>query len=66
MQVGEKLSAIVKAPDDQTSRYVSAGEYLSKGQVLVKRIELDRCTTPRQRTARELKINFSENSFQSL
>jgi Tfp pilus assembly protein PilP len=40
MQVGGKLSAIVRTPDEKTSRYVSAGEYISNGAVLVKRIEL--------------------------
>ncbi|MBD2326624.1 hypothetical protein [Alkalinema sp. FACHB-956] len=32
--------AIVKAPNEPTSRYVSAGQRLSNGQVLVKRIEV--------------------------
>ncbi len=40
IQVGEKLSAIVKTSADKTSRYVSAGEYISNGAVLVKRIEV--------------------------
>jgi hypothetical protein len=40
VQAGDSLSAIVKAPEEQTSRYVSAGEYLSNGKILVKRIEM--------------------------
>lgn len=37
--VGSKYQAIVKAPDEPTSRYVTAGQRLSGGRVLVKRIE---------------------------
>ncbi len=40
MQVRGKLTAIVKVPTEPTSRYVSAGDYLGNGKVLVKRIEL--------------------------
>ncbi|MEO1006491.1 MAG: hypothetical protein AAFW67_11720, partial [Cyanobacteria bacterium J06638_38] len=32
---------IVQAPEEDTSRYVEVGQYLSNGQVLVKRIEQD-------------------------
>lgn len=39
MKVGEKISAIVKTPNEP-SRSVSAGDYLSGGAVRVKRIEL--------------------------
>ncbi|MBD1922298.1 hypothetical protein H6F77_14575 [Microcoleus sp. FACHB-831] len=39
VQVESKVVAIVNAPTEKISRYVSAGEYLSNGQVLVKRIE---------------------------
>src|SRR4028118_207820 len=38
---GGRVSAIVKEPQEQISRSVSAGDYLSKGKVLVKRIELN-------------------------
>ncbi len=41
VQVGGQVSAIVKESNDKTSRYVSTGEYLSKGAVLVKRIQID-------------------------
>lgn len=37
--VGTNYQAIVKAPNEPTSRYVSAGQRLSGGRVLVKRIE---------------------------
>ncbi len=47
IKVGGKVSAIVKTPDENTSRYVSAGEYLSGGAVLVKRIELESNQEPR-------------------
>jgi Tfp pilus assembly protein PilP len=40
MQVGERLAAIVQESDEKISRSVSAGEYLSNGAVLVKRIHL--------------------------
>jgi Tfp pilus assembly protein PilP len=39
MKVGERISAIVKTPNEP-SRSVSAGDYLSGGAVRVKRIEL--------------------------
>ncbi|HEY9860046.1 MAG TPA: hypothetical protein V6D16_11120, partial [Candidatus Obscuribacterales bacterium] len=39
VQVGQKVSAIIKVPTESTSRYVSEGEYLAGG-ILVKRIEL--------------------------
>jgi hypothetical protein len=41
VQVGGQVSAIVKESNDKTSRYVSTGEYLSNGAVLVKRIQID-------------------------
>ncbi|MGF1590987.1 MAG: hypothetical protein ACFCU7_17420 [Pleurocapsa sp.] len=37
---------IVQAPEESTSRYVEVGEYLSNGQVLVKRIVRDNFPTP--------------------
>jgi hypothetical protein len=39
VQVGETLYAIVNAPNEPTSRYVQAGQRLSNGKVLVRRIE---------------------------
>ena len=39
VQIGSSYQAIVKAPDEPTSRYVSVGQRLSNGRVLVKRIE---------------------------
>ncbi|MDP8935014.1 MAG: hypothetical protein M3N42_12970, partial [Cyanobacteriota bacterium] len=41
MELGKRVSAIVKEPDEKISRTVSTGDYLSKGQVLVKRIEFN-------------------------
>jgi Tfp pilus assembly protein PilP len=46
MQVEGKVSAIVKEPNEQISRSVSEGDYLSKGAVLVKRIELSNNEEP--------------------
>lgn len=40
VQVGQTAQAIVKAPGDPTSRYVSVGQRLANGAVLVKRIEV--------------------------
>lgn len=40
VDVGGNVQAIVKAPNEPTSRYVSVGQRLSNGQVLVKRIIL--------------------------
>jgi Tfp pilus assembly protein PilP len=41
VELAGKVSAIVKEPGEQSSRSVNAGDYLSKGQVLVKRIEFN-------------------------
>ena len=38
---GNRIKLIVQAPEEATSRYVGIGQYISNGQVLVKRIELD-------------------------
>jgi len=38
--VGNVTQIIVKAPNEDSSRYVRVGQRLSNGQVLVKRIEL--------------------------
>lgn len=40
VEVGNELQAIVKVPTEATSRYITQGQRLSDGQVLVKRIEL--------------------------
>lgn len=39
MQIGSVYQAIVKAPNEPTARYVTVGQRLSNGRVLVKRIE---------------------------
>ncbi|KAM3097926.1 hypothetical protein ACKFKF_18560 [Phormidesmis sp. 146-12] len=44
--VGGTAQAIVKAPNESTSRYVSAGQRLSNGQILVKRIEVNAGSDP--------------------
>lgn len=45
-QVGNAVVAIIKAPNELTSRYVRAGQYIADGRVLVKRIDIDRQPTP--------------------
>jgi hypothetical protein len=37
---------ILQAPGEPSSRYVRAGDYLSNGQVLVKRVEMNRGSVP--------------------
>lgn len=46
IQVGNEARAIVKAPNEATSRYVTAGQRLSNGQILVKRIEMNSGSEP--------------------
>jgi hypothetical protein len=38
--------AIVRAPNEETSRYVGVGQRLSNGRVLVKRIEMNNGSEP--------------------
>jgi hypothetical protein len=40
VEVGNQFQAIVQVPNEATSRYVSEGQRLADGQVLVKRIEM--------------------------
>lgn len=44
--VGGVAEAIIKAPNESTSRYVRAGQRLSNGQILVKRIEVNAGSDP--------------------
>lgn len=44
--IGGIAQAILKAPNEQTSRYVKVGQRLSDGQVLVKRIEMNSGSEP--------------------
>ena len=46
MQIGDKSHAIVKLPTDATSRYVSVGQELLGGRLLVKRIEIPTDSEP--------------------
>ncbi|MDX2243361.1 MAG: hypothetical protein NW224_21990 [Leptolyngbyaceae cyanobacterium bins.302] len=41
VQVGGTTQAIVQSPDEPSSRYVSVGQRISNGRVLVKRIEMN-------------------------
>lgn len=40
VEVGGKKNVIVKVPDEHTSRYVTVGERIGNGKVLVKRVEM--------------------------
>lgn len=40
VEVGGKTSVIVQVPNERTSRYVYVGDYVSNGNVLVKRVEM--------------------------
>jgi hypothetical protein len=46
VQIGNTLHAIVNAPNEPSSRYVQAGQRLSNGQILVKRIEMNQGAEP--------------------
>jgi hypothetical protein len=46
MVIGGVPQAIVQAPNEASSRYVQAGQRLSNGQVLVKRIEMNSGSDP--------------------
>jgi len=46
INAGGQVQAIVKAPNEPTSRYVKAGQRLSNGQILVKRIEMNAGSDP--------------------
>jgi hypothetical protein len=46
VMVGGAPQAIVKAPNEETSRHVRVGQRISNGQVLVKRIEMNGGTDP--------------------
>ncbi len=39
VQFGDRLKIILQAPEETSSRYVEVGQYVSNGQVLVKRID---------------------------
>jgi hypothetical protein len=41
MQVGDETRIILKAPTEPTSRYVSVGQRIANGQVLVKRVKFN-------------------------
>lgn len=46
VEVGSEVYAIISTPDDGPSRRVREGQYISNGQVLVKRIEIRRNGEP--------------------
>ncbi|WP_051035399.1 hypothetical protein [Crinalium epipsammum] len=46
VQIGDTTQAIVKAPNETSSRYVKAGDRISNGQVLIKRIDMNEGPSP--------------------
>ncbi len=46
IEVDGRPKLIVEAPEESSSRYVEVGQYLSNGQILVKRIEMHHFPTP--------------------
>jgi hypothetical protein len=46
VEVGGRMYAIVKAPNETTSRYVQAGDTLADGQITVQRIEMNEGSAP--------------------
>lgn len=46
VKVGNTVQAIVKAPNEPTTRYVGVGQMLSNGRILVKRIEINAGSEP--------------------
>ena len=45
-EAGGRTRLIVQAPEENTSRYVEVGQYLSNGQVLIKSIDRNHFPTP--------------------
>ena len=39
IEIGDRIKVILQAPGEATSRYVNIGQYVSNGEVLVKRVE---------------------------
>lgn len=46
VQVGDKYQIILRAPDESTSRYVSVGQRIAQGKVLVKRVDFRNTLNP--------------------
>lgn len=47
VQIGDRVSAIVKVPEESTSRYVNEGDYLANGRIQLKRIDMRNGGEPR-------------------
>lgn len=68
LQVGNKWSVIVKEPGAHTSRYVSPGDYLENGKVLVKKIVSPTSTEPMvvlQQAGKEVIKSIGSNAIAS-
>lgn len=46
VKIGNQVTAIVRAPNESTSRYVRPGQRIANNQVIVKRINIDQRPTP--------------------
>ena len=46
VQVGNEFKVIVQIPGENSERYVSVGDRIANGQVLVKRVELNKLLDP--------------------
>lgn len=46
VQIGNQVTAILKAPNEETSRYVRPGQLIANNQVLVKQINIDEQSVP--------------------
>jgi hypothetical protein len=47
VQIGDRLSAIVELPGEGISRYVSVGDTLANGRIVIRRIEMNENQEPR-------------------
>ena len=73
LEANGRTRLIVQAPEESSSRYVEVGQYLSNGQVLVKRIEKDNFLGPTiileqsgMEVAKTIGSDLSEDSISAL
>jgi len=46
ISIGNNIKILLKAPNENNTRYVQVGQYISNGQILVKRVENPNSSTP--------------------
>lgn len=73
VQAGDRVMAILKAPEESTARYVNSGDTLSGGRVIVREIRLDQAGQPTvvleqngQRIIKSIGAIARMNSFRGL